>query len=233
MKQIEVITRYGLRIRKSPEIIKGNIMGVLPPGTTKKVYNEVKAGGYTWGNVSHNALLGWIALGAGLVIDLDNTVEFRWVSWPTEYIFYPGTHTPAVNQKFGANKDTYEKYGLPGHEGIDFYAPTGSKIFAVAPGKVTRVGDDREKKSKGGHNYGVRVYIDHNDGYQTIYAHLDRRLVDVGHTISGGQLIGYADDTGNSYGSHLHLTMKNEKGLDNWPYKIIDPTPFFVDLLRG
>ena len=145
--------------------------------------------------------------------------DFKFEAWPTEY--------RSINQYFGANPQNYSQFGLPGHEGIDIMAPMGSKIFAVAPGRITRVRTNPE-----GHNYGIHVRIDHIEGYRTIYAHLKQAIVRVGQQVQAGQLLGFANDTGNSFGSHLHLTLKKkDENYKNWPYHIFDPTPFLLPLL--
>ena len=54
--------------------------------------------------------------------------SFKFEAWPTEF--------RSINQYFGANPQNYAQFGLPGHEGLDIMAPTGSKIFAVAPGRI-------------------------------------------------------------------------------------------------
>ncbi|MFQ5400038.1 MAG: peptidoglycan DD-metalloendopeptidase family protein [Anaerolineae bacterium] len=145
--------------------------------------------------------------------------SFKFEVWPTEY--------RTINQYFGANPQNYARFGLPGHEGIDIMAPTGSKIFAVAPGRVVKV-----HKTATGHNYGIHVRVAHVDGYQTTYAHFQQTLVEVNDEVQAGALLGLADDTGNSFGSHLHLTLKKEGAhFENWPYNIIDPTPFLLPLM--
>ena len=114
---------------------------------------------------------------------------------------------------------------------MDIRAPHGSAVYAVRSGTVAQVGDDQENAANGGHNYGVRVYLQHPDGWQTVYAHLLQRLVNVGDTVSAGQQIGTADSTGNSFGSHLHLTLKRpgyvhkDANGKSWPFNIFDPTP--------
>jgi hypothetical protein len=145
--------------------------------------------------------------------------SFKFEAWPTEF------HT--LTQYFGVNPQNYSQFGLPGHDGLDIRAPKGSKIFSVAPGRVKLVVRD-----PGEHNYGIHVRITHADGYETIYAHLEKALVKEGNRVQAGTVIGLADDTGNSFGSHLHLTLKR-KGttLRNWPGNIIDPTPFILPLL--
>ena len=145
--------------------------------------------------------------------------EFKFEVWPTEF--------RTINQYFGANPQYYGQFGLPGHEGIDIHAPMGSRVFAVAPGQVTRV-----RTNPSGHNYGIHVRVDHIDGYQTYYAHLKEARVQVGQQVQAGELLGLANNTGNSFGSHLHLTLKKKNSqFENWPHNIIDPTPFLLPLL--
>ena len=129
-----------------------------------------------------------------------------------------------ITQWFGENPDYYGQFGLPGHEGIDFRAPHGQDIFAVLSGTVYRVENDPNSG-----NYGIHVRIQHEGELKTIYAHLDRALVQVGDVVVGGQKIGEADNTGNSYGSHLHMSEK-ETGVNYideegtvWPYNMRDP----------
>ena len=137
--------------------------------------------------------------------------------WPTDY--------PKVNQSFGVNQHFYRRWGLPGHEGLDIRAPMRSGVYACAAGTVYRVHD-----GSGSHPYGIHVRLRHQDGYRTIYAHLHRALVAVGQHVKAGEQIGLANSTGNSTGSHLHLTLKKEgasaAGMTNYPSDIIDPTPF-------
>lgn len=136
-----------------------------------------------------------------------------------------------INQAFGANPQNYAQFGLPGHEGIDFYAPHGTPIVSVAGGQVYRI------ETTDNSNYGLQVRVYHGDGHKTVYAHLNNVGVTVGQFVTGGQKIGNADNTGNSFGSHLHLTYKRE-GMtytDNkgnvWPSNIFDPTPLIAPLM--
>ena len=145
--------------------------------------------------------------------------SFKFEAWPTEF--------RSINQYFGANPQNYSQFGLPGHEGLDIMAPSGSKIYAVAPGRVSMV-----HNKPATHNYGVHLRLDHAEGYQTIYAHLQEIRVQVGQQVQAGSLLGLADDTGNSFGSHLHLTLKKRGAqVGNWPPDFIDPTPFIMPLM--
>lgn len=145
--------------------------------------------------------------------------DFKFEVWPTEF-----RH---INQYFGVNPQNYAQFGLPGHEGVDIYAPGGSRVFAVAPGRVGFV-----RTQPQGHNYGIHVRVDHQDNYQTIYAHLQRALVSEGQMVQAGTVLGLADNTGNSFGDHLHLTLKKiGSSYQNWPHNIHDPMPFLLPLI--
>lgn len=86
------------------------------------------------------------------------------------------------------------------HAGIDISGcGHGSPIFAVQSGYVYEV----EKNA--GKNSGLAIYVDHGNGYYTIYMHLSKVQVSVGQTISRGQQIGLMGNTGRSTGTHLHL----------------------------
>jgi Peptidase family M23 len=139
--------------------------------------------------------------------------------WPTDY--------PFIVQGFGLHPEVYRRWGLPGHDGIDLKAPVNSQVYACADGEVHKVHDGSRN-----HPYGIHVRITHHDGYQTIYAHLNRVSVSTGQNVKAGDIIGLADSTGNSSGGIMHLTLKKVgatgAGLTNFPFDIIDPTPYLV-----
>lgn len=91
-----------------------------------------------------------------------------------------------------------------GHKGIDFSAPRGSNIMAVAGGVVTFSG------WKNG--YGNVVEISHLDGFKTIYAHNQQNLVKAGEVVQSSQTIAKVGSTGRSTGSHVHFeVVKNNQ----------------------
>jgi hypothetical protein len=56
--------------------------------------------------------------------------------------------------------------------------------------------------------------------------------VQEGMPVAAGHLLGLADNTGNSFGAHLHLTLKKKDAhYQNWPYNIIDPTSYLLPLM--
>ena len=82
------------------------------------------------------------------------------------------------------------------HRGLDISNSIGTKIYASGNGVVI--------ESKYGYSYGNYIFIQHENGFKTRYAHLSKRLVKVGDVIKQGDLIGLMGNTGTSYGSHLH-----------------------------
>ena len=70
-------------------------------------------------------------------------------------------------------------------------------IFASCGGTVARAG--------WGSGYGYVVYINHEDGKQTRYAHLSKVLVKAGETVKQGERIALSGNTGVSTGPHLHF----------------------------
>jgi len=101
------------------------------------------------------------------------------------------------------------------HKGVDYAAPTGTKVRATADGVVRFVG------KQGG--YGNMVVLDHQGHFQTVYGHLSR-FGDVrrGQRVSQGKIIGYVGQTGLASGPHLHYEFK-VSGVQRDPLKIALP----------
>lgn len=85
------------------------------------------------------------------------------------------------------------------HKGVDWAVPTGTAVYASCGGTVTKAG--------WGSGYGYVVYITHEDGRQTRYAHLSKVLVKAGQTVKQGQKIALSGNTGVSSGPHLHFEL--------------------------
>ncbi len=83
------------------------------------------------------------------------------------------------------------------HQGVDLAAPRGTSVYASRAGIVTVAG-----YSSSAGNY---VQINHQDGFSSIYMHLDTYCVSAGQMVSGGQQIGTVGTTGISKGYHLHF----------------------------
>lgn len=86
------------------------------------------------------------------------------------------------------------------HEGYDISGTgRGSPIYATNNGVVVRAGYT-------GTN-GNYVYINHNNGYYSVYAHMDSIRVTEGQIVEGGQVIGTMGDSGFATGVHLHFAI--------------------------
>lgn len=107
-----------------------------------------------------------------------------------------------ISSGFG-HRESPGGIGSTNHKGVDIAAPSGTPVYAAADGVVTQSG-----MTTGG--YGVKVTIQHADGTQTIYAHLNANIATPvpGTTVRQGQMIGGVGSTGNSTGNHLHYEVR-------------------------
>ena len=154
-----------------------------------------------------------------------------------------------ITQRFGNKNPQLYGLGILGHNGIDFRAKHGTPIYASNDGYASYQID-----AGGGH--GVVVITDKEyesiDGqssyWKTIYWHMPDPLKEprlaswladkTGFTfVSKGQLLGYADNTGRSTGSHLHYGLKPVAKGENWGtyfnaeqsngyFGAVDPEPY-------
>lgn len=83
------------------------------------------------------------------------------------------------------------------HMGVDFAAPEGTAVTAVADGVVTYAGVRN--------GYGNVVEIDHGNGYMTRYAHNSAIVATPGDRVHSGQQIARVGSTGRSTGPHCHF----------------------------
>ena len=99
------------------------------------------------------------------------------------------------------------------HYGIDIDLVTGDSVRAAFDGKV--------RITKYNRGFGKVVVIRHENGLETIYAHLSKFLIDTNQMIKSGNIIALGGNTGRSTGSHLHFEVRYMgKAMD--PEGIID-----------
>lgn len=111
-----------------------------------------------------------------------------------------------VTQYFGNTSFAQSgAYNGSGHNGIDFGAPVGTKIYAPLSGTVRATGNT--DSVPGCYSWGKWTLIDHANGLSTLYAHQSTISVAAGQSVSTGDVIGYVGNTGYSTGPHLHFTV--------------------------
>lgn len=110
------------------------------------------------------------------------------------------------------------------HGGIDFRAPRGTEITAIANGKVVYAG----RGGGWGGAYGIHVIIQHGDN-RVLYGHLSKLntkgLKD--KKVSEGDVIGWSGATGNVIGPHLHLEAR--KAPYRYDVDAVNPMPLIKD----
>jgi hypothetical protein len=123
-----------------------------------------------------------------------------------------------ITQPFGVNPADYARFGMNGHNGIDYGLPSGTLVIAAISGTAQVLSDPP--------GFGNYVTVT-NGQYKTIYAHLDHATVTNGQQVTEGQQIGVSNNTGNSSGPHLHFGVKPVNGLNNNNgfFGAIDPQP--------
>ena len=122
--------------------------------------------------------------------------------------YLAGTSGPNVSQNYPVYAGYYlrpinggrKSQGIhDGDNAVDLAAPVGTPIRASASGRVivSRTGNN------GG--YGTYVVISHENGTQTVYAHMSIKNVLVGQQVEQGQVIGAIGMTGRTTGAHVHF----------------------------
>jgi hypothetical protein len=117
--------------------------------------------------------------------------------WPTTETYLSGyDYSPETN-----------------HRAIDIAGRIGNPVWAVDAGVIVYAGwNDR--------GYGNLIVVDHGNGWQSVYAHLDTFLAFCGQSVDQGEQIGTLGTTGNSTGPHLHFELRHEN------YGIVNPWDF-------
>ena len=139
-------------------------------------------------------LLGGFSSGGGQIMnpntDWEGTGIFQW----------PLPQSYTITSWFGYREDPFTGE-IAYHSGTDIGAPGGTPILTAADGTVTIA----NAIDTWGGGYGYYIKINHNDTFDTLYAHCSSICVTVGQEVKQGEVIGYVGTTGNSTGNHLHF----------------------------
>lgn len=138
------------------------------------------------------------------ILDPSKLPTGRVLSWPLDKIFVTSPYAP----RWGGF-----------HRGTDFRASIGTQVKVVADGTVIGTGDT--DICCPGASFGKWIFIEHNNGLSSTYAHLSLISVTKGQKVVRGQVIGYSGNTGSSTGPHLHLSLYVSNGVkvDSFPSK--------------
>ena len=162
-------------------------------------------------------------------VDHGNGLLFTYFNWMPGFNLYQNFDIVTIHYRHqgSAARDTIDLAGYhhPAnyryrhrrmHRGVDLGYPEGTPVAAAWDG-IVRI--SKGTANTGG--YGNLVVIRHDNGLETYYAHLSRRLVNPGQMVKAGDIIGLGGNTGRSYGSHLHFEVRY-LGNDINPNRLID-----------
>ncbi|MCA1666483.1 MAG: M23 family metallopeptidase [Thermomicrobia bacterium] len=98
------------------------------------------------------------------------------------------------------------------HNGIDIATNAGTRLAAAQDGWIVYAAWTSD-------GLGNAVYIDHGNGFVTVYGHMQSIAVSVGQRVTKGQTIGYEGSTGNSTGPHVHfMVIDNGRSCNPFNY---------------
>jgi murein DD-endopeptidase MepM/ murein hydrolase activator NlpD len=196
-QEMRVNSSDGLNLRAGPNTDQRVVM-VIPNNSTVKVIGRSPDG--RWINVSFNGQSGWVD--AQFLERLDQRPNASPSPSPSPPA-NPGAAAGTARFIWPVAGRSITTPFSGGHPGIDVdqYPSGGNPVVAVAAGKVTFAGGNPCC------SYGLYITIEHDDGAETLYAHLGSVDVRDGQTVTQGQTIGQSGNTGRSTGAHLHFEM--------------------------
>lgn len=210
----ETLTWSNHDLEDNPDLLSvGQEVIILP---VNGVYHQV-GGGDTIENIAGNykveppSIINYSLNG----LDPDNlTIE------PGQWLIVPGGVKPFVPRtviaytgpvpedattgsgafSWPASGTIYQDYWTA-HPGLDIADRLGAPVLAADSGYVVASGWDDT-------GYGYTVVLDHGNGYQTLYAHLQAYYVDAGANVTKGEQIAEMGSSGNATGPHVHFEIR-------------------------
>lgn len=203
---LDLESLYGANPKLTPELYPGDVI-LIPPG--KGVLHKTEDGDTLW----------QIALVYGAevaeVIKANGKTEADIAVG--EVLFIPGGKLPGGRKSIQVSRGGGYRFLWPAqgelssdfgyrwgrlHAGVDIANDIGTPIRAAFTGRVAYTGWYS--------GYGCTIVLDHENGYTTLYGHLQDYIVEEGQYVRMGQPIGYMGNTGNSTGPHLHFEVRRE-----------------------
>lgn len=129
-------------------------------------------------------------------------------------LFRPPVEHMRLTSGFGFRRNPFTG-GNSFHAGVDLGAPRGTPVYAAASGRVVEAGRSAI--------YGRYVLLEHSNGYETLYGHLDSIEVQLNERISSGMMIGKVGSSGLSTGPHLHFEVRLH-GRPRDPFQLLPGT---------
>jgi len=129
------------------------------------------------------------------------------LQWPLDSV--------RVTQNFGNTSFATQNpqvYGGRGHTGVDFAAAPGTRILAARGGTILGTGNTDATCPNA--SFGKWVFIKHDNGLSTLYAHLSTIAAFKGQSIAQGDVVGYSGSTGYATGPHLHFGVYASTGSE-------------------
>ncbi len=129
------------------------------------------------------------------------------LQWPVDSV--------RITQYFGNTSFATQNpqiYGHKGHNAIDLAAPSGTRIKSALGGVVAGTGNTDSTCPNA--SYGKWVFIKHDNGLSTLYAHLSVIAVSSNQRVEEGEVLGYSGSTGYSTGPHLHFGVYATSGSE-------------------
>ena len=112
------------------------------------------------------------------------------------------------------------------HRGLDYSPGRNTQIYAAAAGTIVWRRDELNYGQFEANSFGNCLTIDHGDGFQTVYAHLERGTLAPMGTIAAGAPIARVGHNGSSTGPHLHIEIRqNGVSIDPEPKIHLAPLP--------
>lgn len=150
------------------------------------------------------------------------------LSWPfsSAFMFNCGKQKSffknifCITQYFGntpfstANPQIYSGHG---HDGIDIAAPIGTPVHAALSGVVLGTGNTdlvHDASGRQCYSFGKWIMLQHDNGINTMYAHLSEIDVSKGQSVTTGEVIGLSGMTGYATGPHIHFGVYATEGTE-------------------